>query len=108
MSEQRVAMVTGSAGGIGRGIAVALQEAGFEVIGVDRIPHEEGLLPRTEVVDLADAEACEDLVRRVGRVDVLVNNASVLVVKPLEEFALTDFDKAPPAGMFVDVRTLPS
>jgi NAD(P)-dependent dehydrogenase (short-subunit alcohol dehydrogenase family) len=92
VTEQRIAMVTGSAGGIGRGIAVALRDAGFDVIGVDRIPHEEGLLPRTEIVDLADAEACEDLIRRVGRVDVLVNNASVLVVKPLEDFELTDFD----------------
>jgi 2-hydroxycyclohexanecarboxyl-CoA dehydrogenase len=88
---QRVALVTGSAGGIGRAIALALQDAGLRVIGVDRAPQTDGALAITETVDLADAEACEQLVRRVSRVDVLVNNASVLVVRPLEELELDDF-----------------
>lgn len=88
---RRVALVTGSAGGIGRAIAVALAESGHEVVGVDRVPQPDGVLERTEVVDLADAAACESLIDRVGRVDVLVNNASVLIVKPLEEMALDDF-----------------
>lgn len=88
---QRVALVTGSAGGIGRAIAIALQDAGLHVIGVDRVQQTDGALSATEVVDLADAEACEALVRRVGRVDVLVNNASLLIVRPLEELELHDF-----------------
>lgn len=88
---RRVALVTGSAGGIGRAIAVALAESGHEVVGVDRVPQPDGVLERTEVIDLADAAECEALIRRVGRVDVLVNNASVLVVRPLEELELADF-----------------
>lgn len=87
----RVALVTGSAGGIGRAIAVALHNAGLEVIGVDRVAQDDGVLGRTEVVDLAELDACEDLMRRVGRVDVLVNNASVLVVKPLPDLDAHDF-----------------
>jgi len=87
----RVALVTGSASGIGRAIALALQDAGLKVIGVDRVPQTDGALPFTEVVDLADADGCEELLRRVGRVDVLVNNASVLVVRALEDLELADF-----------------
>jgi len=87
----RIALVTGSAGGIGRAIAVALQNAGFEVIGADRVPQDDGVLSRTEVVDLAGIDACEELMSRVGHVDVLVNNASVLVVRPLEDLEPDDF-----------------
>ena len=91
MTGARVALVTGSAGGIGRSIALALQDAGLKVVGVDRLPQTDGALKFTEVVDLADASACEELMRGVGRVDVLVNNASRLIVRPLEEFELDDF-----------------
>jgi len=68
-----------------------LQNAGLEVIGADRVPQDDGVLGRTEVVDLAEIDGCEDLMRRVGQVDVLVNNASVLVVKPLEDLDADDF-----------------
>jgi len=52
----------------------------------------DGVLGRTVVVDLADAAACEALVAKLGRVDILVNNASVLVDRPLEGMQLEDFD----------------
>lgn len=87
----RIALVTGSAGGIGRAIALALQAEGLEVVGADRVAQTDGSLHRTVEVDLADASACEDLVRKIGPVDVLVNNASVLTVRAIEDFALDDF-----------------
>ncbi len=88
----RTALVTGSAGGIGDAIARALQGAGLEVIGVDRQEHPHTGLAHYELVDLADPVACASLMARVGPVDVLVNNASVLVVRSLEEMELDDFD----------------
>jgi 3-oxoacyl-[acyl-carrier protein] reductase len=84
--------VTGSAQGIGRAIAVSLGTAGHEVIGVDVKPHElQGA--RTVVVDLADPVAIERLVRDAGPVDILVNNAAILIERPIEEVTLDDFDR---------------
>jgi NAD(P)-dependent dehydrogenase (short-subunit alcohol dehydrogenase family) len=63
-----VALVTGAAGGIGRGLVARLEEDGHEVVGVD-----------VADCDVSDADACAALIARVvedhGRLDVLVNNA---------------------------------
>jgi 3-oxoacyl-[acyl-carrier protein] reductase len=47
---------------------------------------------RTLQADLASPEAIAALLSDVGRVDVLVNNAAVLVEKPIEETSLAEFD----------------
>ena len=89
---RRSALVTGSAQGIGRAITISLGTAGHEVIGVDVKPHElQGA--RTVVVDLADPVAIERLVRDAGPVDILVNNAAILIERPIEEVTLDDFDR---------------
>ncbi len=90
---RRVALVTGSAGGIGRATAVMLAAAGHDVIGVDLRdqPHDSAV--RAVQLDLADAQAVEGLINAVGRVDVLVNNAAVLIERPLGEISLDEFER---------------
>ena len=79
----RVALVTGTAQGIGRGIADALAVAGAVVHGCDR-----------DTVDVANADQVAKLVDRIGRIDILVNNAGGVagqVGRPLEEVSDEDW-----------------
>ena len=79
----RVAIVTGTAQGIGSAIAAALEAAGATVHGCDR-----------DTVDVTDAGQVDAFVRSVGIVDILVNNAGGVVGqvgRPLEEISDDDW-----------------
>ena len=87
----RVALVTGSAGGIGSAIVRALAEHGADVHGVDR-----------DSCDVADSEQVAALVERAGRIDVLVNCAGGVcgqVGKPLEEVSDPEWREIVDANM---------
>jgi NAD(P)-dependent dehydrogenase (short-subunit alcohol dehydrogenase family) len=90
---QRVAVVTGAAGGIGRAMTRALVAAGIRVAGVDRDreplealaanAREQGkaadlLTVQTDLTGDSAAEEITKAVRdRFGRIDILVNNAGI-------------------------------
>lgn len=92
MSRRRV-LVTGSARGIGRAAAQILAGEGHDVIGVDILEQEQGPLAATIAADLGSAEECRRVVDQAGAVDVLVNNAALLITKPINEFTLDDFER---------------
>lgn len=97
--EGRVAIVTGAAGGIGRWLAAGLGAAGAAVLatdldeaGLDELAgtlEDAGVRVATAAVDLADEDAPDRVVgaaiERLGRVDVLVNNAAVNRRMPILE-----------------------
>ncbi|HEX3570721.1 MAG TPA: 3-oxoacyl-ACP reductase family protein [Acidobacteriaceae bacterium] len=102
----RVALVTGGSRGIGRASAVALARAGCDVAvnylrAADEaaaVAREIEALGRRAVAVQADVSQQDDVTRlveecarRLGPVDVLVNNAGINPGKPLEELTLADW-----------------
>jgi 3-hydroxybutyrate dehydrogenase len=87
----KAALVTGTASGIGRAVAARLVEAGVDVLAVDVRSDPDG--PGVPfMADLTDADANERAVRealaRFGRLDIVVANAGVQHVSPVQEFPL--------------------
>ncbi len=79
---ERVALVTGGARGVGRGIADRLRDAGATVVVCGRTTPEPGALPDDVVFLVADvrdpdsvAALVDAVAERFGRLDVAVNNA---------------------------------
>jgi NAD(P)-dependent dehydrogenase (short-subunit alcohol dehydrogenase family) len=96
----RVALVTGAAGGIGRAVTGLLLARGYAIIAEDISPSVAELGAGDLVVTLqADVSRTESAQRavglahdRFGRLDLLVNNAGLFLRKPTEQCTDEDFD----------------
>ncbi|EHR59633.1 SDR family NAD(P)-dependent oxidoreductase [Saccharomonospora cyanea] len=117
MSAKRIALVTGGSRGIGAAVALRLARDGMDVAityvsNPDRakevVAEIEGLGRRGVAIeaDSADADAVVAAVDRtaqeLGGLDVLVNNAGILLAGPLSELSLDDIDRT----LTVNVRAV--
>jgi 3-oxoacyl-[acyl-carrier protein] reductase len=104
----KTALVTGSSRGIGRAIAVALAQAGAAVVvnylrreaEARTVENEIGAVGRRCISVQADVSQAGDVGRlvraaeeRVGPIDILINNAGIARVQPVEEISERDWDE---------------
>jgi 2-deoxy-D-gluconate 3-dehydrogenase len=104
----KIAVVSGCDTGIGKAIAVALAEAGADIIGVSVALEPEGSEVEKEVlalgrkftahkVDFSDREALYGFIKKVKeaqpQIDILINNAGMIMRKPAAEHPDEYWDK---------------
>jgi NAD(P)-dependent dehydrogenase (short-subunit alcohol dehydrogenase family) len=91
----KIAVVTGGASGIGAAIVEAFARQGATVVVFDRAPDAaQGLVDAGQAADAVScdvtnedsvATAVQGVVRRFGRIDILVNSAGLAILGPAEE-----------------------
>lgn len=99
----KIAIVTGAASGLGKGFATEIAKAGGTVIaadidveGVEKTVAEIGGVAEAHTLDVTDSAAVVALVdgtvEKHGRIDYIFNNAGIGVGGPTEEIPIEDWD----------------
>lgn len=103
----KVALVTGASRGLGQGMAIALAEAGADIIGLDRTEDCNATCVQVEALgrrfltvhcDLGSTSVAElkeivnGAAQTTGGIDILVNNAGIIRRAPALEFSEADWD----------------
>lgn len=105
--ENRIALITGAGSGIGRATALRLAQAGAKIAVADwnadngnetvRLLQEkgsEGVFIEADISKMADTERMvSETVTHFGQLDILVNNAAIMIEKTIVDTTEEDFDR---------------
>ena len=113
--EGKVAIVTGGAVGLGRGMALGLAQAGADIVAVGHSDEDHGVVEAVEALgrkaiylkaDLMSTEPIQGIidtaVETFGHVDILVNNAGIIRREDSVNFSEKDWDDV----MNINVKTV--
>lgn len=106
--ESRNIIITGTSRGIGFELALQFADAGHQVLAISRkMP--KSLMEHSNItclsIDISDENEMEQVEKFVkdswsNKVDVLINNAGLLVNKPFEQLTTSDFEKVYKVNVF--------
>ena len=103
----KIAVVTGANRGIGRAIALALAEAGADIVGTSRQMSDEEAIAKEvralgqkffpfacDMKNRAESTAlAKKVFQKVGQIDILVNNAGMIRRENIADHTLADWDE---------------
>ena len=109
----KVVLVTGAAGGIGHAVAELFASKGARVVASDVKSPAQAYSDGIEAIELdvtceGDwATAVDAIVKKHGRLDVLINNAGIIDYEPLDELDIENWQKmiaVDQSGVFLGMR----
>lgn len=100
-------VITGAGAGLGRATTVAVARAGARVFAVsnEQIQLDDlakdsaaaGLKVETRQADVSEPERCKELITEIettaGRIDIMINNAGIIMLKTVEETSFSDWQR---------------
>jgi NAD(P)-dependent dehydrogenase (short-subunit alcohol dehydrogenase family) len=98
--QQKTVIVTGASQGIGAAVANLFLDRGYNVVGNSRNIEKKNELRRADNLAVVGgdvgqaataARIVETAIKRFGRIDALVNNAGIFIVKPFTDYTSEDF-----------------
>jgi len=107
MSARKTAIITGASGGIGSGLVEAFLKEGYNVVATSLTTRQSSAASLSLVLVDGDigkpetaAKVVDAAIQHFGTIDVLVNNAGIMRIKPFTDFTTDDFNALISVNLF--------
>lgn len=107
----KVVLITGGSSGIGKSIGEFLTDKGFQVFGTSRNPdnYANSIFPLVtlDVADVNSISNCiSEIIDKVGKLDVLINNAGAGITGPIEEIPEVEIKRNFETNLFGPINVI--